>query len=165
MGRAARLKPSDLDGNFLVITATDSPEVNTAVYRGAVERNILCNSVDDIPNCDFFFGSVVSRGELQIAISTGRGEPGFRAAAAAGDRRATAAGPGAMACEPGRTAARGAGDASAAGGAQTAAAPTGAAAGVRIESCPSRELARVAAGQRAGRGRARVAGWGRAGRS
>jgi uroporphyrin-III C-methyltransferase/precorrin-2 dehydrogenase/sirohydrochlorin ferrochelatase len=63
-------EPSDLDGNFLVVAATDSPDVNTAVYRASVERNILCNSVDDIPNCDFFFGSVVSRGDLQIAIST-----------------------------------------------------------------------------------------------
>ncbi len=26
----------DLDGNYLVIAATDSPEVNSAVYRGAV---------------------------------------------------------------------------------------------------------------------------------
>src|ERR1035437_3364425 len=41
---------SDLDGNFLVIAATDSHEVNAAVYQGAVERNILCNSVDDIPH-------------------------------------------------------------------------------------------------------------------
>jgi len=68
---------SDLDGNFLVITATDSHEVNSAVYRGALERNILCNSVDDIPNCDFFFGSVVSRGDLQIAISTAGESPAF----------------------------------------------------------------------------------------
>jgi len=68
-------EPSDLDGNFLVIAATDSPAVNTAVYRGSVERNILCNSVDDIPNCDFFFGSVVSRGDLQIAISTAGQSP------------------------------------------------------------------------------------------
>jgi uroporphyrin-III C-methyltransferase/precorrin-2 dehydrogenase/sirohydrochlorin ferrochelatase len=66
---------SDLDGNFMVIAATDSPEVNAAVYRGAVERNIPCNSVDDIPNCDFFFGSVVSRGDLQIAISTAGESP------------------------------------------------------------------------------------------
>ena len=66
-------EPEDLDGSFLVITATDSPEVNHAVYREAIVRNIPCNSVDDIPNCDFFFGSVVSRGDLQIAIST-RGE-------------------------------------------------------------------------------------------
>jgi uroporphyrin-III C-methyltransferase / precorrin-2 dehydrogenase / sirohydrochlorin ferrochelatase len=68
---------SDLDGNFLVIAATDNPEVNAAVYRGAVERNIICNSVDDIPNCDFFFGSVVSRGDLQIAISTAGESPAF----------------------------------------------------------------------------------------
>ncbi len=66
---------NDLDGNFLVIAATDSPEVNASVYRGAVERNIPCNSVDDIPNCDFFFGSVVTRGALQIAISTAGESP------------------------------------------------------------------------------------------
>jgi len=72
-----RFELSDLDGNFLVIAATDSPEVNAAVYRGAVERSILCNSVDDIPNCDFFFGSVVSRGDLQIAISTAGESPAF----------------------------------------------------------------------------------------
>jgi uroporphyrin-III C-methyltransferase/precorrin-2 dehydrogenase/sirohydrochlorin ferrochelatase len=70
-------EPADLDGSFLVITATDSHEVNSAVYREAVLRNILCNSVDDIPNCDFFFGSVVSRGDLQIAISTAGESPAF----------------------------------------------------------------------------------------
>jgi len=62
--------PSDLDGAFLVVAATDSPQVNAAVYRQAQARGVPCNSVDDIPNCDFFFGSTVSRGELQIAIST-----------------------------------------------------------------------------------------------
>jgi uroporphyrin-III C-methyltransferase/precorrin-2 dehydrogenase/sirohydrochlorin ferrochelatase len=72
-----RFELSDLDGNFLVIAATDSAEVNADVYLGAVERGILCNSVDDIPNCDFFFGSVVSRGDLQIAISTAGESPAF----------------------------------------------------------------------------------------
>jgi uroporphyrin-III C-methyltransferase/precorrin-2 dehydrogenase/sirohydrochlorin ferrochelatase len=67
--------PSDLDGNFIVIAATDVPEVNATVYREAVARGIACNSVDDIPNCDFFFGSVVSRGDLQIAISTAGESP------------------------------------------------------------------------------------------
>ena len=51
------------------------PEVNATVYREAVARGIACNSVDDIPNCDFFFGSVVSRGDLQIAISTAGESP------------------------------------------------------------------------------------------
>jgi uroporphyrin-III C-methyltransferase / precorrin-2 dehydrogenase / sirohydrochlorin ferrochelatase len=68
-------EPGDLDGNFVVIAATDDPAVNTAVYQGALERGILCNSVDDIPNCDFFFGSVVRRGGLQIAISTAGESP------------------------------------------------------------------------------------------
>ncbi|MGO8935435.1 MAG: siroheme synthase CysG [Terracidiphilus sp.] len=68
-------EPADLDGNFIVIAATDVPEVNAAVYRGAVARGVPCNSVDDIPNCDFFFGSVVSRGDLQIAISTAGESP------------------------------------------------------------------------------------------
>jgi uroporphyrin-III C-methyltransferase/precorrin-2 dehydrogenase/sirohydrochlorin ferrochelatase len=70
-----RFEPSDLDGSFLVIAATDDPQVNAAVYQGCVERNIPCNSVDDIPNCDFFFGSVVTRGNLQIAISTSGESP------------------------------------------------------------------------------------------
>jgi uroporphyrin-III C-methyltransferase/precorrin-2 dehydrogenase/sirohydrochlorin ferrochelatase len=72
---ARAFEPEDLGGNFLVIAATDSPEVNAAVYREAVARNIPANSVDDIPNCDFFFGSVVSRGDLQIAISTAGESP------------------------------------------------------------------------------------------
>jgi uroporphyrin-III C-methyltransferase/precorrin-2 dehydrogenase/sirohydrochlorin ferrochelatase len=70
-------QPSDINGSFLVIAATDSPEVNAAVYHGAVELGILCNSVDDIPNCDFFFGSVVSRGSLQVVISTAGESPAF----------------------------------------------------------------------------------------
>ena len=68
-------EPADLDGCFLAVTATDSSEINALVHRGSVERGILCNSVDDIPNCDFYFGSVVSRGDLQIAISTSGQSP------------------------------------------------------------------------------------------
>ena len=68
---------TDLEGNFLVIAATNSSEVNAAAYRGAVERGILANSVDDPPHCDFYFGSVVSRGKLQIAISTAGESPAF----------------------------------------------------------------------------------------
>ncbi|HEX3471948.1 MAG TPA: bifunctional precorrin-2 dehydrogenase/sirohydrochlorin ferrochelatase [Silvibacterium sp.] len=66
---------SDLDHIFLVVAATNDPAVNADVYRGAVERNILCNSVDDPPHCDFYFGSIVSRGNLQIAISTAGESP------------------------------------------------------------------------------------------
>lgn len=67
--------PSDLDGTFVVIAATNSAEVNAQVYREAAARGILTNSVDDPPHCDFYFGSVVRRGALQIAISTAGESP------------------------------------------------------------------------------------------
>jgi precorrin-2 dehydrogenase/sirohydrochlorin ferrochelatase len=71
--------PGDLTpgGNayFLAVTATDDPAVNRAVYLEAVAANILCNAVDDPPFCDFYFPSVVRRGDLQIAISTAGASP------------------------------------------------------------------------------------------
>jgi uroporphyrin-III C-methyltransferase len=67
--------PSDLDGIFLVVAATNDSAINRAVYEEALRRNILCNAVDDPPNCDFYFGSVVTRGDLQIAISTAGESP------------------------------------------------------------------------------------------
>lgn len=70
-----RFDPADLDGNFVAIAATDEPDVNATVYREAVSREILVNSVDDPPHCDFYFGSVVRRGDLQIAISTAGESP------------------------------------------------------------------------------------------
>lgn len=67
--------PSDLDAIFVVIAATNSSGINHAVYEEALRRNVLCNAVDDPPNCDFYFGSVVARGDLQIAISTAGESP------------------------------------------------------------------------------------------
>ena len=66
---------SDLDGAFLVVTATDLQPVNHLVAEAARQRNVLCNSVDDPPDCDFFYPSVVQRGDLQIAISTAGKSP------------------------------------------------------------------------------------------
>jgi precorrin-2 dehydrogenase/sirohydrochlorin ferrochelatase len=60
---------------FLAVTATDVPAVNRAVYLEAVAHDILCNAVDDPPFCDFYFPSVVRRGDLQIAISTAGQSP------------------------------------------------------------------------------------------
>jgi siroheme synthase-like protein len=65
----------DLAGAFLVIAATSIPEVNAAVFHEAEARNILCNAVDDTENCHFFYGSIVQRGDLQIAISTNGKSP------------------------------------------------------------------------------------------
>jgi siroheme synthase-like protein len=66
---------ADLDGAFLVVAATSAPGVNEAVYREAETRGILCNAVDDVEHCHFYYGAVVQRGDLQIAISTNGKSP------------------------------------------------------------------------------------------
>ncbi len=66
---------SDIDGQFVVIAGTNFASVNQHVYRLCAAAGILCNAVDDIPHCDFYYGSVVSRGDLQIAISTAGESP------------------------------------------------------------------------------------------
>src|SRR5208282_3715851 len=56
----------DLTGNFLVVAATNNPAVNRAVFHEATAKNILCNAVDDPPFCDFYFPSVVRRGDRRL---------------------------------------------------------------------------------------------------
>jgi len=68
-------EPRDLDHASIVIAATPSHEVNTQVFEEAQLRNVLCNSVDDPENCDFYYPAVVERGDLQIAISTNGRSP------------------------------------------------------------------------------------------
>jgi siroheme synthase-like protein len=73
--KAKTFAPADLDGAYLVIAATSAPSVNEAVFSEADARGILCNAVDDIEHCHFYYGSVVQRGDLQIAISTNGKSP------------------------------------------------------------------------------------------
>jgi precorrin-2 dehydrogenase/sirohydrochlorin ferrochelatase len=70
-----KFKQQDLDAKFLVIAATSSSKVNAVVFEEARRRNVLCNSVDDPPHCDFFYAAVVRRGDSQIAISTNGKSP------------------------------------------------------------------------------------------
>ena len=70
-GDVANMQPA----YFLVVTATNVPAVNRAVFHEATAANVLCNAVDDPPFCDFYFPSVVRRGDLQIAISTAGASP------------------------------------------------------------------------------------------
>jgi precorrin-2 dehydrogenase/sirohydrochlorin ferrochelatase len=79
-GRRIDHVPSDyreelLEGAFLVIGATDSTRVNERVYRDARNRGILVNIVDDPELCDFILPSLVERGDLSIAVSTGGKSP------------------------------------------------------------------------------------------
>jgi siroheme synthase-like protein len=72
---ARRYEPEDAAGRDLIIAATNDRQVNQAVFEEASRRSILCNTADDLPLCDFFFASIVQRGDLQIAISTAGQSP------------------------------------------------------------------------------------------
>lgn len=69
-----KFQTSDLDDVVLVVAAVPK-DVAGAIHEGARNRGVLCNSVDDIDNCDFYYPAVVTRGDLQIAISTGGHSP------------------------------------------------------------------------------------------
>jgi precorrin-2 dehydrogenase/sirohydrochlorin ferrochelatase len=70
-----KYRKEDLAGAYLVIAATASNEVHRVIYRDAHRRGILCNIVDVPELCDFYYGSVLQRGDLQIAISTAGASP------------------------------------------------------------------------------------------
>jgi precorrin-2 dehydrogenase / sirohydrochlorin ferrochelatase len=65
----------DLDGAFLAVVATASRTLNERVYHEAQRRSVLCNVVDVPDLCDFFYPSIVRRGDLQIAVSTAGQSP------------------------------------------------------------------------------------------
>jgi len=69
----------DLEDAFVVIAATDDPDVNREVWQEAQERHLLVNVVDDPQRCNFFVPSVVRRGDLTISICTGGQDPALSA--------------------------------------------------------------------------------------
>ncbi|RJX72842.1 siroheme synthase [Vibrio sinensis] len=65
-----------LDRRFVQVWATtDNPSLNHQVYQDAHKLGILVNVVDDLPYCDFITPSMVNRGRIQIAISSGGASP------------------------------------------------------------------------------------------
>ncbi|MBO0856972.1 MAG: bifunctional precorrin-2 dehydrogenase/sirohydrochlorin ferrochelatase [Chloracidobacterium sp.] len=65
----------NLNGKFLVISASSDRKVNERVANAARERGLLCNVVDQGDLCDFITPALVLRGDLQISVSTGGGSP------------------------------------------------------------------------------------------
>jgi precorrin-2 dehydrogenase / sirohydrochlorin ferrochelatase len=68
--------PDDVRDAVVVIAATGDPRVNLAVHRACGPHQWV-NIVDRPDLCTFTVPSVVERGDLQIAISTGGHNPGL----------------------------------------------------------------------------------------
>jgi siroheme synthase-like protein len=73
--RPRAYREGDLAGAALAIAATNDPGVNSAIAAEARARGVWLNAADDPDRCDFILPSVVRRGDLQIAISTGGRSP------------------------------------------------------------------------------------------
>lgn len=70
-------EPHDLDGAWLVIAATDDPQINGDVAEEATARHIWVNVVDDPQRCSAIIPAVLRRGLLCLAISTGGASPAW----------------------------------------------------------------------------------------
>ena len=68
-------EPADLDDAWFVVTATDVPAVNTAVFEAAEARRMFCNSADDPTNCSATLMALVRQGDLVVAIGSGGRSP------------------------------------------------------------------------------------------
>ena len=65
----------DLEGRDIVICATDNFELHQQIVALNKQKKILTNVADTPELCDFYLGSIVSRGDLKIAISTNGKSP------------------------------------------------------------------------------------------
>lgn len=73
--RQGEFEESDLDGIWLAIGTGENPSVNKRIARAAEARRIFYNIVDVTPLCAFITPAIVSRGDVNIAISTSGTSP------------------------------------------------------------------------------------------
>ena len=73
--QARKYQAGDLKGAFLAIATTNARAVNEAIFQEAEEAGILINVADVPAQCSFIAPSVVSRGAVTVAISTGGASP------------------------------------------------------------------------------------------
>jgi siroheme synthase-like protein len=65
----------DLWSADIVLLATNNRETNQTILRFAKTRGLLVNVADTPDLCDFYLGSVVTKGELKVGISTNGKSP------------------------------------------------------------------------------------------
>lgn len=68
-------QPEDLQQRDLVVCATNDNDLHIKIVELNKETKTLTNVADTPELCDFYLGSIVSRGDLKIAISTNGKSP------------------------------------------------------------------------------------------
>ena len=67
----------DLEGFQIIIGATNHRETNEVIYRDSKAQGKIVNIADTPDLCDFFMGSIVTKGHLKIALSSNGKSPTF----------------------------------------------------------------------------------------
>lgn len=67
----SQLVQDDGSDYTMVLTAIDDAQLSHGVCQWCRERRIPVNVADVPPECDFYFGSMIRRGPLQVMVSTG----------------------------------------------------------------------------------------------
>ena len=75
--RAIKKGTGDLDGAVIAFVAVDDPETSARAARDARAAGVQVNVVDCPAMCDFIVPSVLRRGRLAVAISTGGASPAW----------------------------------------------------------------------------------------
>ena len=70
-----RFRDSDVDGHWLVVSATGDPRVERRVSEMAERAGVFCNAVDDRKNCSFITPAIVDRSPIVVAVSSGGSAP------------------------------------------------------------------------------------------
>ncbi|HET9923425.1 MAG TPA: bifunctional precorrin-2 dehydrogenase/sirohydrochlorin ferrochelatase [Methylomirabilota bacterium] len=68
-------RAADLEGHQVAFVATDDPGVSGAVADEGRARGIWVNAADEPARCDFILPSIIRRGRLVVAVSTGGASP------------------------------------------------------------------------------------------
>ncbi len=68
-------RTEDIKSAFLAVVATDSAPINRKVASDAGAHRVLLNVVDNPSLCNFIMPSVLRRGPLTIAVSSGGASP------------------------------------------------------------------------------------------
>lgn len=69
-------EPADLDGKYMVITATGDSPLNGRIADLCRARNIPVNHAGDRNRCDFYFPGIARQGNVVAGISTSGSNPG-----------------------------------------------------------------------------------------
>ena len=70
-------KKSHLIGIDIVIAATEVESTNLLIWNNSKSEKIIVNVADTPELCDFYMGSIVTKGDLKLAISTNGTSPTF----------------------------------------------------------------------------------------